>query len=187
MENKKIKYWLHADADDKKEPDKSEPEKKKEPTFNEDEFLKKIMEAVDKKLEGIKINPQEPEKKKEPEKEYKEIQNRDPRVDDIIENLKAQNQLFLMNKKDELKSKYNLSDEDVAEINTLEDLNKYEKIYAKSFEKAKETYLSEETIAKELAKRKKMIADMDNKPGEEVMKKQHDNMTKEIFKLINKK
>ena len=35
--------------------------------------------------------------------------------------------------------------------------------------------------------RYEMIADMDNKPGEEAMKKQHDNMTKEIFKLINKK
>lgn len=175
-------YWLHADPED----DKKEPEKDKQPTFNEDEFLKKIMEAVDKKLEGFKPAPP-PEEKKEPEQKKEETSIKDPRVDEILEGLKAQNQLMLMGKKEEFKKKYNLTDEDLSEIQTLEDLSNYEKIYAKSFEKAKDTYLSDETIAKELAKRKKMITDIDDKPGEEAMKKKHDSMTKDIFKLINKK
>lgn len=185
MEIKNKLYWLYAEGDqqkDNKEPEKKEPENK-EPKFNEDDLVKKIMEAVDKKLEGYKPQPpapKEPEKKEEPKP-------LDPQVEEMMKNVKAQTELFLLNKKDEFKQKYGLSDEDIEDVKTLDDLARYEKIYSKSFSKAKETYLSEEIIAKELAKKKKMIMDIDNKPGEEVIKKQHDEMTKSIMKLINKK
>lgn len=184
MEINKL-YWLYAEGDpepEKKEPEKKEPEKKEEKKFDSEDFMKKILDAVDKKLEGLKINPEN----KDPEKK-EETKKLDPQVEEMMKNVKAQTELFLLNKKEEFKNKYGLTDEDIEEIKSLDDLTRYEKIYSKSFSKAKETYLSDEIIAKELAKKKKMIVDLDNKPGEEVIKKQHDEMTKSIMKLINKK
>lgn len=186
MKEQGIKYWLNADPElenkepEHKEPTNKEPEKKEE-KFNADEFLQKIMDAVDKKLEGFKPQPPAPEEKKEEPKKPL-----DPQVEEMMKNVKAQTELFLLNKKEEFKRKYGLADEDIEDIKSLEELTQYEKIYSKSFSKAKETYLSEETIAKELAKKKKMIMDIDDKPGEEVIKKKHDELTKEIFKLIKR-
>ena len=182
-----VKYWLNADPEpENKEPEHKEPikdESKEKPTFNEEEFFKRIMACIDQKIDTLKV-PQPETKKEEKKKEEAPI---DPRLQEVLDNVKAQTELFLMNKKEEFKNKYGVNDEDLSEISTLEELTKFEKIYAKSFSKAKEKYLSEETISKELAKRKKMITDIDDKPGEQAIKQKQEEMTKTIFNLIKSK
>lgn len=200
------KYWLNADPTD--EENIETPEQKALREKLEQAILDKLttqfgdtIKGYEDKIKSLEekiktpevIIPKEEEKKKEEEIDLTKIT--DPTILKILENvqnqskvLESQNVVFLNQKKDELKKKYNLKDEDIQDIKSLEDLAVYDKIFEKSFEVAKGVYLSDEKIAEELKKKKKMIVALDPSAlGEEAKKQKQDEITKSIFSIFNKK
>lgn len=200
------KYWLNADPTD--EENIETPEQKALREKLEQTILDKLtaqfgdtIKGYEEKIKSLEeknktpevIIPKEEDKKKEEEIDLTKIT--DPTILKILENVKnqskvleSQNTIFLNQKKDELKKKYNLKDEDIQDIKSLEDLSVYDKIFEKSFEVAKGVYLSDEKIAEELKKKKKMIVALDPSAlGEEAKKQKHDEITKNIFSIFNKK
>ncbi len=189
-------YWLYAEPTpeeiEKQKKEKEAKEKlEKEQKEKEEALVKLIEKQLSDKYDGI-INGYKDEiaKLKEDLEKSKNDPNKDKQIinnEEILKNLQETNKLFVQNKKTELIKKYNIKEEDLSGYDTVESLNELDKVYDKAFNKAKETYTSEEKIVEELKKRKKMVVDLDDGLGEKAQKQTQDKRTKGIINFLSRK
>lgn len=189
-------YWLYAEPTpeeiEKQKKEKEAKEKlEKEQKEKEEALVKLIEKQLSDKYDGI-INGYKDEiaKLKEDLEKSKINPNKDKQIinnEEILKNLQETNKLFVQNKKTELIKKYNIKEEDLSGYDTVESLNELDKVYDKAFNKAKETYTSEEKIVEELKKRKKMVVDLDDGLGEKAQKQTQDKRTKGIINFLSRK
>lgn len=189
-------YWLYAEPTpeeiEKQKKEKEAKEKlEKEQKEKEEALVKLIEKQLSDKYDGI-INGYKDEiaKLKEDLEKSKIDPNKDKQIinnEEILKNLQETNKLFVQNKKTELIKKYNIKEEDLSGYDTVESLNELDKVYDKAFNKAKETYTSEEKIVEELKKRKKMVVDLDDGLGEKAQKQTQDKRTKGIINFLSRK